>query len=96
MSLVPGLVGRRATLNTTAACALIVFVSYHWIGVRKQGALKYLKHFTGPVPWWLKPLMFVIEIISHLARPLSTVVAALRQHDGRHILLAVIFFLMGF
>src|SRR2546427_8829901 len=36
-------------LPISAACALIVFVSYHWIGVRKQGALKYLKHFTGPV-----------------------------------------------
>ena len=30
----------------------------------------YLKHFTGPIPW-LAPLMFPIEIISHLARPMS-------------------------
>src|SRR5438876_4566081 len=96
MSLVPGLVGPTANLNTTAACALIVFVSYHWIGVRKQGALKYLKHFTGPVPWWLKPLMFVIEIISHLARPLSLSLRLFGNMTGGHILLAVIFFLMGF
>src|SRR2546425_8068523 len=96
MSLVPGLVGPTGNLNTTAACALIVFVSYHWIGVRKQGALKYLKHFTGPVPWWLKPLMFVIEIISHLARPLSLSLRLFGNMTGGHILLAVIFFLMGF
>src|SRR2546428_6703037 len=63
MSLVPGLVGPTGNLNTTAACALVVFVAYHWIGVRKQGALAYLKPFAGPVPVWLKPLMFVIEII---------------------------------
>src|SRR5215467_3746664 len=68
--------GRRyipptATLNTTAACALIVFFTYHWIGMRKQGVVNYLKHFAGPVPVALKPLMFVIEIISHCARPLS-------------------------
>src|SRR2546428_4376486 len=95
MSLVPGLVGPTGNLNTTAACALIVFVSYHWIGVRTQGALKYLQLFTGPVPWWLKPLMFVIEIISHLARPLSLSLRLFGNMTGGHILLAVIFFLMG-
>ena len=34
---------------------------------------KYLLHFMGPL-WWLAPLMFPIEIISHLARPLSLTV----------------------
>ena len=32
--------------------------------------MKYPKHFAGPI-WWLAPLMFLIEIISTLARPLS-------------------------
>jgi len=49
LSLVPGMNGPTTNLNTTAACALVVFFSYHYIGVRKQGALTYLKHFTGPV-----------------------------------------------
>ena len=71
MGLVPGLIATTANLNTTAACALIVFFTYHVIGVRKQGLIPYLKHFAGPVPGPLKPLMFVIEVISHLARPLS-------------------------
>ena len=76
MGLVPGLVAPTANLNTTAACALIVFFDLPLIGVRKQGALTYLKHFMGPVPLALKPLMFVIEIISHL-RP-----AALAHRSG--------------
>jgi F-type H+-transporting ATPase subunit a len=95
MSLVPGLAGPTTNLNTTAACALVVFLSYHWIGLRKQGVLAYLRHFTGPVPLWLKPLMFVIEIISHLARPLSLSLRLFGNMIGGHILLAVIFFLMG-
>ena len=95
IGLVPGLAGPTANLNTTAACALVVFVAYHWIGVRKQGALTYLKHFTGPVPLWLKPMMFVIEIISHLARPLSLTLRLFGNMVGGHILLAVIFLLMG-
>ena len=95
ISLVPGMGGPTSNLNTTAACALVVFVSYHWIGVRKQGALKYLAHFAGPVPLALKPLMFVIEIISHLARPLSLTLRLFGNMVGGHILLAVIFLLMG-
>jgi len=95
ISLVPGMGGPTSNLNTNAACALVVFVSYHWIGVRKQGALKYLAHFAGPVPLALKPLMFVIEIISHLARPLSLTLRLFGNMVGGHILLAVIFLLMG-
>jgi F-type H+-transporting ATPase subunit a len=95
VSLVPGLSGPTTNLNTTAACALVVFFSYHYIGVRKQGALTYLKHFMGPVPLALKPLMFVIEIISHLARPLSLTLRLFGNMFGGHVLLAIIFFLMG-
>ena len=95
MSLVPGLAGPTSNLNTTAACAIVVFCAYHWIGARKQGLLPYLKHFSGPVPLALKPLMFVIEVISHLARPLSLTLRLFGNMVGGHILLAVIFLLMG-
>jgi F-type H+-transporting ATPase subunit a len=92
---VPGLAGPTGNLNTTAACAIVVFCAYHWIGARKQGLLPYLKHFSGPVPLALKPLMFVIEVISHLARPLSLTLRLFGNMVGGHILLAVIFLLMG-
>lgn len=95
LGLVPGMNGPTTNLNTNAACALVVFGAYHWIGIRKQGALTYLKHFMGPVPLPLKPLMFVIEIISHLARPLSLTLRLFGNMFGGHILLAIIFFLMG-
>jgi F-type H+-transporting ATPase subunit a len=100
ISLVPGLAGPTANLNTTAACALIVFVSYHYIGIKNQGLLTYLNHFTGPMPWSLgmapiKLLMIPIELISHLARPLSLSLRLFGNMTGGHILLAIIFFLMG-
>ena len=95
MGLVPGLIAPTANLNTTVACALIVFFTYHWIGVRKQGLVPYLKHFAGPVPTALKPLMFVIEIISHCARPLSLSLRLFGNMMAGHILLAIFFFMMG-
>jgi F-type H+-transporting ATPase subunit a len=94
MGLVPGLMAPTSNLNTTAACAIIVFLTYHWIGVRSQGAWNYLKHFMGPVPA-LAPLMVPIEFFSHLARPLSLSLRLFGNMTGGHILLAVIFFLMG-
>src|SRR2546425_10720557 len=95
MSLVPGFAGPTGNLNTTGACAIVVFVAYHWIGVRKQGVLAYLKHFAGPGPLPLKPLMFVIQLISPPAPPLSLTLRLFGNMVGGHILLAVIFLLMG-
>ena len=94
VSLVPGLAGPTANLNTTAACALVVFFAYHWIGVRTVGLKNYLRHFMGPVTW-LAPLMVIIEGISHLARPLSLSLRLFGNMTGGHILLAIMFFLMG-
>jgi F-type H+-transporting ATPase subunit a len=95
MGLVPGLIAPTANLNTTAACSLVVFFTYHWIGARKQGVVPYLKHFAGPVPMALKPLMFVIEIISHCARPLSLTLRLFGNMFAGHILFAIFFFMMG-
>jgi F-type H+-transporting ATPase subunit a len=53
-------------------CAVVTWVYYQMQGFRTNG-LGYLKHFMGPV-WWLAPLMFVIEVCSHLARMLSLTV----------------------
>jgi len=94
LGLVPGLMSPTASLNTTAACAIIVFLVYHWIGIRKQGLVSYFKHFMGPVVW-LAPLMLPIEFISHLARPLSLSLRLFGNMMGGHILLASMFFLMG-
>jgi F-type H+-transporting ATPase subunit a len=66
----PGFMSPTSKLNVTAGCALTVFVYYHWQGMRAQGVLKYLKHFTGPIPA-LAPLLLPIEIISHFSRPVS-------------------------
>ncbi|HEU5457724.1 MAG TPA: F0F1 ATP synthase subunit A [Terracidiphilus sp.] len=50
--------------------ATLTFLYYNFHGLREQGLLGYLKQFCGPV-WWLAPFMFVVEVISHLARVMS-------------------------
>jgi len=58
--------------SVTAGCALATFAYYNMKGLQANG-IRYLGHFAGPL-WWLAPLMFPIEIISHLARILSLTV----------------------
>ena len=69
LGLIPGFLPPTDTLKTNVALAATVFVMTHLYGLRAHG-LAYLKHFLGPV-WYLAPLMLPIEIISHLARPVS-------------------------
>jgi len=67
---IPGFQPPTANWNTTVALAVTVFLYYNYCGIRKHGLLNYLKHFCGPIlP--LAPLMFIIEFIGHLARPVS-------------------------
>jgi F-type H+-transporting ATPase subunit a len=70
LGLVPGLGSPTSNANVPAGCAAFIFLYYNFAGIRKHGLVKYLKHFMGPV-WWMAPLMIPIELISHLARPLS-------------------------
>jgi F-type H+-transporting ATPase subunit a len=70
LGLIPGFLSPTSNYNITAACAICVFIYYNYQGFRKQGFLGYLKHFAGPV-LWMAPFLFVIELISHMARPMS-------------------------
>jgi F-type H+-transporting ATPase subunit a len=69
IGLIPGLETATAAPSVPLGCALVTWFYYHFYGIRKNG-FSYIKHFLGPV-WWLAPLMFVIEVCSHLARVLS-------------------------
>jgi F-type H+-transporting ATPase subunit a len=73
MGLLPGVETPTANVVVPLGLALFTFVYYNWNGIRAQGPIGYLKHFMGPA-WWIAPLMFPIEIISHLARILSLTV----------------------
>ncbi len=90
--LIPYFTPPTSNLNTTLSMAILVFVYYQYLGIRKHG-FKYIKHFMGPV-WWLAPLMIPIELIDHLARIVSLSVRLFGNIFGDDMLLAVIFFLV--
>ncbi|HUA91435.1 MAG TPA: F0F1 ATP synthase subunit A [Terracidiphilus sp.] len=68
--LVPGIITPTSRPEVPLGIAVLTFLYYNFHGVRVQGPIGYLKHFAGPL-WWLAPLMFPIEVVSHLARMMS-------------------------
>jgi F-type H+-transporting ATPase subunit a len=82
IGLIPGFIAPTDTLKTNAGIAIMVFVMTHVYGVKEHG-LSYFKHFLGPSPA-LAPLMLPIEIVSHLARPLSLMVRLMGNMMADH------------
>lgn len=92
LGLIPGFLPPTDTLKTNVALSLTVFVMTHVYGLRAHGAA-YLKHFLGPV-WYLAPLMLVIELISHFARPVSLALRLAGNIFADHKVVAAFFALI--
>ncbi|MBN22116.1 MAG: ATP synthase F0 subunit A [Bdellovibrionaceae bacterium] len=87
LGLIPGFLPPTDNLNTTLALGTFVFIYYNWVGIKEHG-IGYLKHFMGPV-LWLSPLMAIIEIASHVFRPLSLALRLRGNIMGDHVVLSV-------
>ena len=93
LGLIPGFEAPTGNLNTTVACAVPVFFATHVFGIKKHG-IAYFKHFFGPVrsllalPLML--LMFFVEILGHLARPLTLSVRLFGNMLAKHKMLIIL------
>lgn len=92
IGVIPGFEAPTAFLEFALTLALTVFVYYNFEGIRKQGVIKYFKHFLGPV-WWLYWLMFPIEIVSHFSRLISLSFRLFGNVKGDDMFLMVILML---
>ena len=88
--LLPGVETPTAHPVVPLGIAILTFLYYNWNGLRAQGPIGYLKHFLGPV-WWIAPLLFPIEIISHLARMMSLTIRLYANMFASDLLTLVFF-----
>ena len=79
LGLIPGVPTPTADPVVPLGIAVLTFLYYNFHGLREQGFVGYLKHFAGPL-WWIAPLLFPIEIISHLCAHDVAHHSSLRQH----------------
>lgn len=91
IGLFPFFTQATGNLNMTIAPAVVVFIVTHVVGIKEQG-MHYLEHFLGPKIggfWWLFPLFIPLEIISHVARPVSLALRLMGNMVGDHAILGV-------
>ena len=88
MGLIPGLGGPTSYVETNLSWAVMAVGVSEYAAFKHQGAKAYLSHLAGPI-WWLAPLMFVVEVISHLARLLSLTIRLTGNMFADHTLVAV-------
>ncbi|WP_066379552.1 MULTISPECIES: F0F1 ATP synthase subunit A [unclassified Anabaena] len=85
LTIVPGYQPPTASLSTTAALALCVFVAVPLFGVMNQGVLGYLRIYIQPTP-----LMLPFNIISEFSRTLALAVRLFGNIMSGSILVAIL------
>lgn len=100
ISIVPGFRAPTDTLKTNIGLALLVFFATHVLGFKTHG-LHYLEQFTGHLPLKsplviLVPLIFPIEVISHLIRPATLAIRLMANMFADHAVVSVFFVLVPF
>lgn len=98
LGLIPGFAAPSMSFSGNLAVGFIIFLYYNYVGARRAGLKNYILHFFGPSlgPAWpmialrvffLAPLIFGIEIVSHCARPLTLSLRLLANMVGDHLVL---------
>ncbi len=95
IGIVPGFESPTSNINITLPLAIVVFIYYNYEGIRVNGVKKYFAHFMGPVPA-LAPLMFPIEIVSHISRVISLSFRLFGNIKGDDLFLWVLLMLVPF
>jgi len=92
MGQIPGLGAPTSNINVPFACAITLWLYYHFQGIKAQGPVSYIKHFAvmPGVPIVMAPVIFVIEIISHLSRVLSLTLRLFGNVFGEHLVVLII------
>ncbi len=88
MGLFPAFSTSTGNISVTAALAIITFLSTQYFGIRESGFLGYYKGLVPHgVPFWLWPLMLVVEIMGLLAKHVALTIRLFANMIAGHIVL---------
>jgi F-type H+-transporting ATPase subunit a len=91
LGMVPEIGTPTGNFMVTSALAGTVFLLIFGLGMWEQGAFSFFKNLVPHgVPWWLWPLMFVIEMISPVARCFALSMRLFANMLAGHIVLAAL------
>jgi len=89
LGLLPDVETPTSNYEVCLGLAMVTFIHYHVQGLRWHKG-SYVKQFLGPIVW-IAPLMFLIEIVSHLARILSLTIRLFANMFASDLLILIFF-----
>lgn len=87
LGLVPGFGPPTGDFDITLALGVSSFLIFNYYGFKVAG-WAYVKHMAGPL-WWLAPLIFSLELIGVLVRPLSLGLRLFGNLFGDHLVIEI-------
>ena len=85
IEIIPGMMSPAASLSTTIALALCVFVAVPLFGIKSQGWGHYLQHYIEPMP-----VMLPFNIISELSRTIALAIRLFGNVMSTSLLVAIL------
>ena len=85
-TLLPGFTAATDNLNATLALGVCSFGLYNYYGIKQHG-FSYIRQFLGPL-LLIAPFMFVLELITHIMRPVSLALRLYGNMMGDHAVLS--------
>jgi F-type H+-transporting ATPase subunit a len=85
LEIIPGVTSPAASLSTTAALAICVFVAVPLFGIQHQGWGSYLKHYIEPTP-----VMLPFNIISEVSRTVALAIRLFGNVMSTSLLVAIL------
>lgn len=76
-------------LAVTGGLAVVAFFMIHFVGIREAGLKGWAMHFL-PGPWFLWPLMLILEIIGSLIKPFALCVRLFANMVAGHLVIAAL------
>ncbi|MDC0864455.1 F0F1 ATP synthase subunit A [Rickettsiaceae bacterium] len=77
-------------MSITFAIAMMIFLLVTILGLYLHGTRFFSLFLPHGTPWWLAPLMIVIELFAYLARPVSLSLRLAANMVAGHVLLKVV------
>lgn len=92
LGLIPFFGSPSSNLNITVALAICVFIRVQYLNIKNMGIKGFLYHLAGSptdtVGWCIAPLMFPIELLTQISRPITLALRLFGNILGEKILVA--------
>ena len=87
----PGVHPATASLATTSALAIVVFLAVPIAGIRARGLWGYVKHYFSP-----NPILFPLHLVSEVSRTLALAMRLFGNIMSGHLVVGLLVALAGF